>query len=127
MKTEWLATYNDWKIESGPVMFGLAVGLSAAEIEEALEADPQQFMDPAESEKANRPVWVLGMVTRRSSVTEDSGMIPTTGVFETINLKWSVIEGRDLYFWCYNIGPDALTTGSQLRLNCKHYGVWLRD
>lgn len=102
------------------LIFGIAVGLSAAEVEECLEADPQFPQDAAAQEKVMRPVFPLGAVHGDGA----SGRLMS---FKH-NLRWSVKEGSSFLWWAYN--PDSVahsTAGQRLLIFAKHFGVWLED
>lgn len=122
MKTEyWIVLENATDFES--VMCGLAgPAIDAAEIEEAIEADPDSPHDRSASEQAMRPIWPLEVLM---DTAQGDGRVVAKG---TINLRWSFPEATAMNFWCYNMDvANPITTGARLRIFCKHYGVWLRD
>ncbi len=106
----------------GPVAWGFSTGLTAAEVEETLESDPQSSFDVPAQEETMRPVFPMGIID----------MITADGVFNNglpfdVNLNWSVREGAGLDVWFYNISGAVLTTGLTLAAVCKIFGVWLSD
>jgi len=102
-------------------MWGIAGGeLSAAEIEEALEARPFNTNDNVALERSMRPVWPLGV-----SVLADD---PSTsgGVPIEKNVRWTFANPNGWQFWVYNYTSLAMTTGTICDLFIKHFGVWVR-
>ncbi len=106
-----------------PVLFGIAArAMSASEIEEVIEVDPQSMFQVPEAEQALRPVFPMGAIMGSSA-----------GVFNPPvhfmnDIPWSYREGSAMFYWAYNPDNDAFSAGSQeLILFVKHTGVWLRD
>lgn len=100
------------------LIYGLAVGLTAAEVEEALESDPQAPDDPPASEQSMRAVFPIGSLHGGDKIGDH---------FE-FNLRWSVKEGNSLLWWIYNPDNDPLSAASQdVIIFAKHFGVWLND
>ncbi len=109
----------------GPILWGLAFGQTAAEIEEAIEDDPQGMQNEAGrtlQEHQNRPVWPIGIVS-------PSGVAGVLDEGKVIVLRpnWSAPEGGTMDFFAYNFGSGSLTTGTVMRYVYKLFGVWLRD
>ncbi len=122
-----------WASWSGPdtavegmVAVGIAVGLSAAEVEAAIESDPQgngQGGDKTLMEIAKRPIWPIGCFN--SNMVTGSDRPPLHKVFK---LNWSVQEGNFMMFWIFNVGPTALPANAgNIQFFVKYYGVWLND
>ncbi len=124
LKTEYFVHFEGKTTAEGPVMFGFAANLNAAEIEEAIEADPQQRADDPEMHNAMRPVWVLGVIPKLSTEQDQSFPGNVKGIF---NPRWSIPEGKGASWWAYNNSSGALTTGLLIKIMAKHFGVWLRD
>ncbi len=106
----------------GPILVGAAVGLTAAEIEEALEADPQGSNDTDARDKANRKVFPLMMIPRINIIP--SGPVPL------IDVPWpfkTIPEGVGLVIWAYNMSSGALTTGTTIQTWMTFVTEWLRD
>lgn len=117
--------YNIWTTGmtagEGPVLCGLAgPDISASEIEEALEADPQWSGSDTEAFQANRPIWPLGMINNLSSI----GFWIEQMKEKKIN--WSFPEGTALQFWVYNL-DDSTLSAFNVHFLLKIYGVWLND
>ncbi len=110
--------------EDGPVAFGLAVGMTAAEIEEAIEADPQSPNDVAAEERVGRAVFPLGVIPRSGPSTPSNQH--EMRELKTTSINWSVPEGSGLVWWFYNYG-GALGAGNLASIFAKHFGVWLND
>lgn len=90
--------------------------LSAAQIEEALEADPQQHDHAPDAEQSMRPLWILGILDESSD--------PLKGEWKP---RWSFPEGAAMNFFVYNPMSGAITTGATVVAVFKHFGVWLND
>ncbi len=111
--------FHSKTVDEGPVVFGMAIGMTAAQIKAALEDDPQISSAVLSKSKS---MWLKPL-----------GVVPFTAVEEesavhrlmTIPVGWSVIEGSLLSYWGYAQG--ALTTGMVITIFAEHLGVWLRD
>ncbi len=121
-KMQICSSFSAKTAAEGGIMFGLAVELSAAEIEECIEADPQSPNDVPDAEEAMRPVFPLG----QAGQAQTSNVL-NNGNFYEINLNWSIPEGAGLDWWYYNMSSGALTTGTTFRHWTKVFGVWLND
>ncbi len=120
LKTEYLSYTVGHAAGEGPWYYGLAgPGLSAAEIEEALEAVPVGPVDLPPAVNAKRPVWILGMHLLLTQI----GFIERP--MRSINIGWSFPEGSALSFFVW--APNAAITQGETHIYMKHYGVWLRD
>ncbi len=124
MKTEYFMNAEGGTVDQGPVLIGVAPNLNAQEIEEAIEADPQQRVDIPATEQVMRPVFPLEIIGRALVEARASSLETMKGVF---NLKWSIPEGQGLVWFAYNLDLGALTSGLILTIYAKHYGVWLKD
>ena len=119
-RTEWFLNWNVEAAGEGPILIGLCgPGISAAEVEEAIEADPQSPDDTIPAPQAMRPYWPLAI------------LFPDTGGKSTIqgviNINWAFPESEVMQIFAYNLGTGALTTGSQVDYFLKHFGAWLND
>ncbi len=121
LKTEVMISHKGLGGGEGPVVVGLALNNNAAEIEEALEADPQGPQDVPAAEQTTRPVWPLAMITQT-----DLGQV-NNGMPIDKNLRWSFSEAQAMSVWGFNVDDSVLTTGGQVIFSMKHFGVWLRD
>ncbi len=123
LKTEYLLLIEGLTAGEGPVIYGLAgPAMSAAQIEETIEARPTGPSDVAPFEQSMRPVWMLGQELIIS------GHVLAQQQKEIINLGWSFPEGRNMPIWAMNNSNSAaLTTGASLTGIMKHFGVWLND
>ncbi len=120
LRTEYDVQVFGLTAAEGPVHVSLCHDLTTTEHEETLGGDPQRAKDPDLSEKAMRPVWPLGHLYHE-------GGIGVTSLRGVIKLGWSFPEGTPMK-WCFNNRfGTSLTTGAQVRLTAKHFGVWLRD
>ncbi len=95
-------------------------GLSAALIEAAVEARPQDLNDAPEIEEVMRPVWPVELLGDGSA---GSGPVVVKGTF---NPKWTFKNPEGWIWWIYNISSsDAMTTGGIVTIITKHFGVWV--
>ncbi len=122
MKTEYWIDYGNKTTAEGPITVGFAVHHSEGEVEEAIEADPQNSADMVLNATAKRPVWPLETIPQ-SGTGSPSDLVP----MRSFNPRWSCIEGKNAFWWAYNRDDAALTTGGVVNIFAKHYGVWLRD
>ncbi len=112
--------------DEGPILVGLSLGLSATEVEEALEADPQGFGDVPGTEQGNRRVYPVAITENASSqVTEVAQQMDW---WRKIRFPWKEIrEGETLAVWAYNLSAAVLTTGGSVRFNGVAVQEWLDD
>ncbi len=113
--------------EGTGLIFGIANGdLSAAEIEEAIEAGgPLDRNDRIPTEQAERNVKTLGAIVD-PSVTGTTNVIRNSENGFPIESKhrWTYSNPEGWDYWIYNLG-GTLTTGALLQLYAVHYGVWV--
>ncbi len=95
--------------------------LTAAEIEEGIEADPQSSFEVPETEEAGRPTFPLAAIG--GAAAQANQIIPFKNA-----IPWSYPEGSSMIWWAYNPDDNSWTANSQeLIIFAKHTGVWLRD
>ncbi len=124
-KIETMVGFTGKTAGEGPILWGLAFGQTAAEIEEAIEDDPQGMQNAANvelQEHQNRPVWPIGILDPAAV----AGVIDEGKVI-VLRPNWSAPEGGTMDFFAYNFGSGTLTTGTVMRYVYKLFGVWLRD
>ncbi len=105
----------------GPIKVGVAHGdLTAAEINEALDASPLDRDDIIANERRRRPVRTVGMFrsTTATEVLNDGRKIRTT-------IKMKVGIGHDLNFWARNQSGATLTAGTQIQVDGVLYARWI--
>ncbi len=129
-KLNIMGTLTGKTATEGPIAWGIACNMNAAEIELAIESDPQ---DSAENDDRGVGTWLkpLGMITLEQTAgpLTGGGSGGTQGGVATmieVKVNWSVLEGHDFTVWAYNQG-SALTTGAILTFFVEYFGVWLRD
>ncbi len=106
----------------GPVLIGIASGdLSAAKIEEALEAVPLNRNSTA-LELSMRPVWPLEVF----QLTDlDLGVQSDQTRKGSINLRWTFENPSGWTWFAYNFGGGAITTGLNAAMFAKIFGMWV--
>ncbi len=121
--------YNGHTNTEGPIIVGLAAGLSNAEIAEALSADPQHWKDISASEEANRrvyPVWVIssnGQLSGSSTAVQfEPGRLRNIGV-----PSWLIIEGEALSWFAFNSFTSDLSTGTIVDIVTTYVTTWESD
>ncbi len=122
LKTEYFITWDGVTVADadGPILVGMSAGgLSAAEIEEAIEADPTGSFDRPAIEESNRPVWPVALLNQAL----EGGMLQAKGSF---NPRWTMPETIGWSWWVYNLENAALTTGSAVIVFAKNFGVWVQ-
>ncbi len=119
----------DKPVNTGGIMVGIAVDLSAAEIELTIENDTQSNApgNAVGEARVKRPVWPLGIVSHDATF----GTIVWSKAAGGVNWKpspkgWSIPEGSFLTYWAYCL-DTTLTGATQVTIFAKHKGVWLRD
>jgi len=128
MKTEWMMQYEGKTTGEGPIIWGFAMGLTAAEVAAALTADPQSSTDDRNAGETERPIWPLGLIDENSVESGDNAATAAPLQLNgTFNPKWSQPEAQQFIWWAWNMSTGTLTTGLVLRIFAKHFGVWLRD
>lgn len=121
MKTEYWISYEGKTTAQGPIMVGYSPTLTAQQVENGIEADPQVSSAVDETAKSKAPIFPLEMIGAEGTAkVEDS----FKGSF---NPRWSTPEGVSAIWWAYNMDAAVLTTGLLIHIFAKHYGVWLRD
>ncbi len=112
----------------GPIVFGISLDVTIAEIAAFYAADPQSSKDELELARSQFPILELGrygQVTQSDSVTPDN---------DNVKLKffkwpgWKIIEGITLNTYIFNANPnDPLSTGALLQFTTEILGDWLND
>ncbi len=127
VKSELKVTMTGKTTAEGPITFGVAANFeSAAEINAALEADPQ---GRASDDSRGKGTFLM--------ILDSIGLVPTVfpasdeGVGKSYTISygkngWSIPEGRNLQFWARNQGAN-LSSGTLLIFVATHFGVWLND
>ncbi len=107
---------------NGPILIGIANGkLTAAQIEEALEAVPVNSNDPA-LEESNRAVWPLETFMIPDADAADNATIWRKGTF---NPRWTFNNPDGWQWFAYNYTSSAIVTGSIINIQAKCFGMWV--
>lgn len=117
-----MEVFGFWKDvgDEESIIIGLAdAELSDAEIEECIEATPLDRNDHLNLERSHRPVWPVAILTNDNS-GNGSRTFSTTVV-----PRWTFSNADGWKWWAYNPDDAALTTGSELILFQKWFGVWV--
>ncbi len=113
----------------GGILVGIHRGLTAAEVAEFYEANPQFFKDPSDSEEGNRAVFPVWFIPEQG--TDQWGTTNHNSLNEKLwNIKvptWEFIEGRSLSWHAFNCGTGTLTSGLLILIAAIYVIEWLRD
>ncbi len=109
----------------GPIMVGIApVDNTLTELEEAIEADPQNKSDPI-NEQLTRRYGLFGYLIGNQAANSSGDKWMKE--FQTKH-RMTYPEGSSLSYFAYNTDvTTALPATSQLKIFVEHLGVWLRD
>ena len=124
LKTQYWVEVIGKTNDQGGIIVGLSHNLSVTEIKECIEADPQgsKAIHRPESEASSRPIWPLVLIP--STVTSIEDKLVAMGELKP---GWSAPEGSTFNWFAFNLSTGTLTTGTQVKIFAKHYGVWLKD
>jgi len=108
--------------------FGMCDGeLSAAEIAEAILAEPSDRNDNLGNERAMRPVWVLGAVESR--VDQSILNVTFRGAYNSPLMewkkRWTFFDPEGWDYFVFNNSGSVLTTGADARVVASGYGLWV--
>ncbi len=110
----------------GPIMWGLSCNMTAAEVESSIEADPQDSTVETDHGKGQ---WlkIMGLIPLASTSGSLTGDGSNVAKPDHLKINWSVIEGKNMSVWAYNLDSSPLTTGTLITYVMEIFGVWLRD
>ncbi len=118
VKMEMYAAWNS-QAAGDILMFGVCNGdLTAAQVEECIEAVPADIDDVPANEFTMRAVFPLAIFHDNFAGT------PVAAIEKT--LRWTFKNPEGWTYWVYN--PDSaipVTTGGKLNVFIKIYGVWV--
>lgn len=106
----------------GPIAWGISCNGGGTDVENAIEADPQNSSDDdvRGSGLYIKPLGIIGVEETQGSLHEGMPHLD-------VKVNWSVPEGENFSLWFYNMGSGALTTGTLIHAFIEKFGVWLRD
>ncbi len=127
VKSEIFCVMEDKTVLEGPLVVGVACNAVAAEIEKAIEVDPQSPSDDDERGTGVfiMPIWMIGEQTIDIPLQANGRILEKTISYGKNG--WSIPESEAWSVWCYNRSGAALTTGTLFKFFVSHFGVWLRD
>ncbi len=109
----------------GPLTIGFCHALSAAEVAEALVADPQSMNDVPAAEQGNRHVFPIGNLQEPPT---DQQVVQQPQMWQTYRFPWKNIqEGTGLFIFAFNRDNSALTTGATIDFEGVCVYDWLED
>lgn len=105
----------------GPLEAGFVHSdLSAAELVEALSAEPTSPGEIIEREQANRPVRFAGMFSGIGT-----NEVLNNGKFLRTKINMTLDAGQNVNFYIANLAGKSLETGASVRLIGRLYVRWL--
>ncbi len=121
--------------EQSGMLLGLAEGsLTIAQINECLEVNgPVSRSSRVPEEQSNRPVWLIGAFERSDIGDTIWNLVPLAGFADekggthgvVVKPRWTFgDEGVGWNWFLRNNGP-APTTGANVRIMTKDFGVWV--
>ncbi len=123
-KIKLAATIRGLPANLGPVKYGISQGLSAAEIAEAIVADPQAPNDIPAKEQATRKAFPLGTFTK----TGDEVIEVKTDLREIRGFPFKHIsEEQSLAIYAFNDTGAALTGTAIIKVDLLFLVRWDRD
>ncbi len=114
-------SYHGLTTTEGPVTVGGWMGLSTAEVKEALDANPQSSFDKPAAEHANRAAWSLWHIPG-STGTANVEPMPFREVYWPYKEK---LEENSMGFWLQNVDGSAVTI--EVDIDVDWFGTWSRD
>lgn len=117
--------YQGKTSNEGPILVGMAINTTGAEVQAWILADPQDKNDKAEMEKARRS-WIMPLALLPR---EGTGTPSASGIVKpiVINPQWVIPEGSDMIYWSFNSSGSNLTTGASVNFVAHHLQRWLND
>ncbi len=116
LKADVFVSWTGHTSGQGPILIGLSdKALTAAQVEEALEALPHDRTDIVAHEQALRPVWPLCIVGH-----ETQGLV-NNGMAIEWKPRWTFTAGINT--WAYNLDTATLTSGTLVTTFGKAFGV----
>ncbi len=112
----------------GPILVGMTnTRISAAEVAECINADPQSPLDVPAQERSMREVYPI-MVFALWTTTKDPAVNEIRNEYRALHYPWKEIpEGTGLDLFAMNRGGGALTTGAAVNFQLTTIGEWSRD
>ncbi len=109
----------------GPLELYMIDGdLTLAEFEEAIETvGPVGPNDTVRAEQAERFYKSFGLLNFVPENTAKGAML-NGGLVVERTIRWTFARSKGWQWVIYNHGT-ALTTGALIKLQCKHFGVWV--
>ncbi len=126
LKLKMAIGWRGKQTDEGPISVGIAIGLSVTQIKEAMEAAPTSLEAEEAVERANRKVFVIGIIPRDSI---GSNIANELNPLKTITdlPKWEVPEGTALTLFAFNHMAAALTGGVVIEWHGWLRTRWMKD
>ncbi len=117
-------SYKGKTAGEGPLLVGVAKGnMSAAELAEALNSDPQGPDNTVPMEQAKRTVMPLALIPAAAVASPAD-----TRWIRSVRFPWKEVpEGTDITMWVQNLDTGSLTTGTVVECHMTLLQEWLDD
>ncbi len=122
-KYRYAVTHSGGTDGDGPFWYGLCgKNLTVAELDEAIDADPNWEEDTPAFEQVQRHVVVLGSIGQNADEAQEAITPWRTGRW-----YWDNPENEGIQFFVRNQDTAALQTGMVVKFQALFMGEWLRE
>ncbi len=125
IKTEFTAVRRGGTAGQGPIVLFLAdAELAVQETAQALNAGANNENDHLAMEQAHRPVFICGYFSGNGTtgfLGADQAPSP-----KEKTVRWTFNNPNGWLWGCFNADANDLTTGTEVQIHAKHFGVWVR-
>ncbi len=115
----------------GPVMYGICCNLTASELTDILNDDPQSAQVVTKTGPGSwyMPITLIGLDSTEGDINGDgqSTEIQGTSKFTKYPVNWTIPEGNNFNTFAFNQEGGALATGMTIQTSVQAFGAWLRD
>ncbi len=115
----------------GPITYGIACNLTAAELTDILNDDPQNSQVVTKTGKGSwyRPITLFGVDETEGDVNGGQGStnVQAQSRYSKYNVNWVIPEGSGFFHFAFNHDSGTLTTGALIKVSTQFFGAWLRD
>ncbi len=120
-KVRAACSYHGKITTEGPAVVGGWMGLSTAEVKEALDANPQSSFDKPGTERGNRAVWPLWQIPGATELSNQE-IVPFREIYWPYKQK---VEENSMGFYLQNVDGSNVTVEADI--DVAWFGVWTRD
>ncbi len=128
LKTKYFMQYAPGAFDAieGPLLIGMAPGaMTSGEIEQAIEANPDDRNDIPDIEFVDRMVWPLEVLFSSVDATNGTSVGSKVIAQGEFTPKWTMPNPDGWTWWAYNFSQAALADNGFVEIIAKHFGVWV--